>query len=187
VLFNYRNQSILVYSQTGDVDAPKTAAELKNKGFYKVYLLLAGLNDLLTRPGSNFVLENPSPYHIISSSTALSLLKNNPQLTIYDTRPPIEFENKATAEEYYKNLGNIKNAINLEEKNFGSNNYPADKDAIILVYGRGESYKLARKLCQDGYRNVYVLRNFYDFVSSAFNVEGSREALQYLVNHEGLY
>jgi len=57
----------------------------------------------------------------------------------------------------------------------------------VLIYGRDEAYKLAGKLSTEGYKNVYVMRGLYDMIYSAFNVEGSKDALQYLVNHDDLY
>ncbi len=185
-LANYKDRSILVYSQSGDGDAARTAVELNNNGLDKVSVLMAGLDDLLVQENSSSLIDDLPSFHILNAQGTLSLLQNSKSLTIYDSRPKMEFENKNTRQ-FYRNLGNIKNAINIEETEFDSYNYPANKEVPVLIYGGGESYKLARKLSSAGYKNVYLLRGFYDFVSSAFNVEGNKDILLYLVNHDGIY
>lgn len=186
-LEKYKNQPVFIYSQTGDGDAARAADKLTANGYAKVYHLLAGLDDLLTEEDAGSIMENPMPFKLVDGKGALALLKTNNRVTIYDTRPKIEFENKVTGREVYKNIGSIKNAVNLEEKDFAGYNYPKDKQAPVLIYGRGEAFKLANKLSTSGYKNVYVMRGLYGFISCAFNVEGCKDALQYLVNHEGLY
>ena len=183
----YKNQPILVYANAGNNDAGKFASELQNRGFKQVLLLVGGYDDLLVRDNAQRLLEQTPGYRILNGPGTLLLLKKNPQITIYDTRPKIEFENKMTAQEFYRNLGHIKNAIHLEGKDFGSYNFPRDKTIPILIYGRDEAYKLAQQLSEAGYRNVNLLRNLYDFIASAFNVEGNKESLSYMTDHEGLY
>lgn len=182
-----KDQPILIYSQAGDGDAARTAHELSRDGFTNVYVLLAGIDDLLVNKDGITLIENPPVYKILNAVGALKLLKEEEVITIYDTRPKLEFENKVDSTQYYRNLGHLKNAVNLEESHFEKIPLPKSKKKPILVYGRGEAYKLAASLTSKGYSKVFLLRNLYDFVSSAFNVEGSKDALQYLVNHEGLY
>ncbi len=152
-----------------------------------MYHLLSGLDDLLTEDNAVSIIGNPVPYHIVDGKGALSILKKDNHLTVYDTRPKVEFESKVTGHESYKNIGSIKNAVNVEEKDFATFNYPGNKNGDVLIYGRGEAFKLAVKLSVQGYKNVYVMRGLYGMVSCAFNVEGCEDALGYLVNHEGLY
>ena len=186
-LDKYKGQPVFIYSQTGDGDAARAAVKLTEKGYTKVYHLLAGLDDLLAEDNAVSLMEDPPRFHIVDGKDALKLLKNNSKLTIYDTRPKMEFENKVTGHESYKNLGYIKNAVNLEDKDFDTYSYPSDKKAPVLIYGREEAFKLANKLSTEGYKNLYVMRGLYGMISCAFNVEGCKDALQYLVNHEGLY
>lgn len=186
-LDQYKSQPVFIYSQTGDGDAARAALKLTEVGYTKVYHLLAGLDDLLAEDNAVSIMANPAPFHIVDGKDALKLLRNNSNLTIYDTRPKMEFENKITGHESYKNLGHIKNAVNLEEQDFDTYNYPSDKKAPVLIYGREEAFKLADKLNAVGYKDVYVMRGIYGMISCAFNVEGCKDALKYLVNHEGLY
>ena len=186
-LENFKNRPILVYSQSGDGDAARTALELANKGFTNVCHLLAGLNALLINEDSKSIIENDALYHIVDGPGALRLLKNSKQITIYDTRPKNEFENRMGENESYKNLGNIKNAVNIVEKDFSSIVYPKNKDNPVLIYGREEAAKLAVILSNQGYTGVYVMYGLFDFVFSAFNSDGCSDALQFLENHKGLY
>lgn len=186
-LNNYKNLPILIYSQTGDGDAARTALELTKNGFSSVYHLLAGLNNLLINKDSEPLIENSVHYHFVDAAGALNLLKNNKQLIIYDTRPKAEFENKIKGNESYKNSGNIKNAVNLEEKDFNTYNFPKDKNNTILIYGRAEAVKLGRLLSEQAYTNVYIMSGLFDFIFSAFNSEGCKDALLFLENHEGIY
>ena len=182
-----KRQAILIYGQSGDGDAARTAIELKTNGFSKVFVLLAGLDDLLSQQNGSHLVEYAPLFKLLDARGAIALLKDNNGITIYDVRPKIEYENKKPPQEYYLNLGNIKNAINIEEKDFSVYNYPKEKKTPILIYGRGEAYKLAQKLSGEGYEKIYVMRGLYDFVSSAFNVEGCRDALLFLENHDGFY
>jgi rhodanese-related sulfurtransferase len=183
----YKNKPILVYAQAGNNNAGRTALELKNNDFSGVYVLIGGFDDMLVREDASSLIEGAPPYRILHAAGTLSLLKNNKNVTVYDTRSKMEFENKMPTQEYYRNLGHIKNAINIEAKEFDSFNYPKDKNVSFLIYGRDDAYRLAQKLTTDGYKNVYVLRNLYDFIASAFNVEGNKDVLLYMTNHDGLY
>lgn len=183
----FKDSPLLVYANTGNNDAGRSAIALVNEGFRDVSVLVGGMDDLLARGDSRSLFEHSTPYKILNATGTLNLLKENKDLTVYDTRSKTEFENKMPSQEYYRNLGNIKGAIHIAEKDYSSLTYPKNKKAPILIYGREEAYELAQYLSNAGYTNVYILRNFYDFIASAFNIAGNRDALLYLENHEGLY
>jgi rhodanese-related sulfurtransferase len=182
-----RQRPILVYSESGDGDAARAAVKLCADGFTRVYHLLGGFNDLLTFPEGLAVLENSVPFRVMDADETYTLLKGNAKMTIYDTRPRTEFENKLSGRESYKNLGSMKHAINLEENAFGTFVSPENKSAPILIYGHAEAFRLGAELSRRGYQNVYLLPNFYDFIWSAFNVKNRKESLQFTENHAGIY
>ncbi|CAN5447026.1 hypothetical protein BH11BAC1_BH11BAC1_03340 [soil metagenome] len=184
-LKKYSDRPILVYAATGDGDAARTANELAANGFKNVYYLMAGLHSLVASQKNLTIIENPLPFSLLDPVQTLALLKNTPGLIIYDTRMKEEFENKADKE--WRNLGNIKGAINLNTPDFEKLQLPADRNVAILLYGHEEAFKLGRMLSGKGYTNVNMLEGFYDFVWSSFNVENCKEAKEFIVNHDGLF
>lgn len=182
-----KNRQVLIYSESGDGDAARAAAKLCAEGFTRVFHLLGGFNDMQTFPEGLALIENPLPFHIVDAGETFALLQRKSNVTIYDTRPRIEFENKVTGRESYKNLGSMKGAINLEESEFSGFQPPQDKMSTILIYGHAEAFKLGAELSRRGYRNVNLLPNFYDFIWSAFNVPNRKESLKFTENHAGIY
>jgi rhodanese-related sulfurtransferase len=181
-----KSRPILLYSSSGDGDGARAALLLTGDGYTKIYQLLGGLDDFEASQG-NSMIENGLPFRLLDSKGSLALLKANPSLTIYDTRSMLEFENKVTGMESYKNLGRVKNSVHLNEADFATVSLPSNKKAEILIFGRGEAFRLANTLIGRGYKNVYLHEGLYDFVWSAFNVAECKDNLNYLENHTGLY
>ncbi len=152
-----------------------------------MYQLLGGINDFIASQEDISVIENKTAYTLVDAAKTLALLKNNKNIIIYDTRANDNFNNKVTGRMSFMNLGHIKNAVHVEEAAFQSNALPANKNAVILIYGNQESLKYAAQLSSQGYKHVYLLTSLYDFVWSGFNVEADKEDRQFLVDHEGLY
>ena len=186
-LNKYKQQPILIYTSSGDGDAARAAVDLKAAGFSTVYQLLGGINDFIASQEDISVIENKTAYTLVDAAKTLALLKNNKNIIIYDTRANDNFNNKVTGRMSFMNLGHIKNAVHVEEAAFQSNALPANKNAVILIYGNQESLKYATRLSSQGYKKVYLLTSLYDFVWSGFNVEADKEDRQFLVDHEGLY
>lgn len=186
-LASYKQKPVLIYGLSGDGDPARAAGELMQNGFTNVYQLLGGLNDFVASQETLAFLENQTPYTLLNAPRTLKLLETSKDLIIYDTRGMDEYNNKLTGKTVYRNMGRMKNAIHLEEPAFQTQAFPQNKNTRILIYGHEESFKLANLLAAKGYRNVYVLSSFYDFASSAFNLENCKAAKNYLVNHEGLY
>ena len=177
---------VLLYSSSGDGDGARAALLLTADGYTKVYQLLGGLDDFEATLG-NAHIENPLPFRFLNSRGALLLMKSGKPLTIFDTRPTSEYENKVTGMESYKNLGRIKNSIHVPESEFSTVSLPPNKQTEILIFGHAEAFQFANILAAKGYQNVNLHPGFYDFVWSAFNVADCREDLQFMENHTGLY
>lgn len=183
----YKGQPLLVYTASGDGDAARAANVLTHAGFATVYHLLGGINDLISSQENISFIENGTPYTTVDAERALALLEKNTAPVIYDTRADDEYYNKLTGMPAYKNLGHMKNAIHVTENNFQSQQLPDNKNVSILIYGHAESFKFAGMLTSKGYKHVYVMDSFYDFVWSGFNVEACKDDRKFLVDHEGLY
>ena len=182
-----KQQPILVYSASGDGDAGRAAGLLVDSGFKTVYQLLGGIQNLIASQEDLSFIENAPQYSVVNAIRALQILKSKRGLVTYDTRPDEEYYNRLTGSASYRNLGKMKNAIHILPASFASHTFPADKNTPILVYGNEASFELSALLTARGYKNVYLLNSLYDFVWSGFNVESSKEAKNYMVNHEGLY
>lgn len=181
----HKNSPVLVYTMGGDGDAARAASQLAANGFKTVYHLVGGIDGVLTNANGNAVLEKTPAFHCIDAEQALGLLKSSRALTVYDARPKIEFENKD--EKFWKNLGNIKNAVNVSASNIAAQTLPADKKAPILVYGNPGAFVIAKTLSEKGYTAVYSMDSLYDFIWSGFNIESCKESRNYVVNHDGLF
>ncbi len=186
-LNKYKQQPILVYATSGDGDAARAAVDLTTAGFSTVYQLLGGINDFIASQEDISAIENKTAFTLMDAAKTLALLKNNKDVIIYDTRANDYFNNKVTGRMLFMNLGHIKNAVHVEEAAFQSNLLPANKNAVILIYGNQESLIYAAQLCSQGYKKVYLLTSLYDFVWSGFNVEAEKDDRQFLTDHEGLY
>jgi rhodanese-related sulfurtransferase len=181
-----KDNAVLLYSGSGDGDGARAALLLAADGYTKVYQLLGGLDDFEATVG-NALIENPLPYRFINSRGALLLMKSGQTLTIFDTRPASEYENKVTGMESYKNLGKIKKSIHVPESDFSTVNLPTNKQTVILIFGHAEAFRFANMLAAKGFKNVNLHSGIYDFVWSAFNVADCREDLEFMENHAGLY
>ncbi len=186
-LAKYKQNPILVYSSSGDGDGARAALELLNNGFISVYHLLGGINSLIANRKDISFIENPTPFVLLDAPRTLTLLKDAKDIVIYDTRTEAQYNNALTGMESYRNLGRIKNAIHVDGTAFQTQSLPSNKNASILVYGNAESTKFALLLSAKGYKKVYLLDGFYDFVWSTFNVESCKDGREFLINHNGLY
>jgi rhodanese-related sulfurtransferase len=183
----YKQKTILLYGVSGDGDPARAASELTENGFTNVYQLLGGINDFIASQETLLFIEGRTPYTILNAPRTLKLLETTKALLIYDTRGMDEYNNQLTGKTVYRNMGRMKNAIHAEEATFQTQPLPQDKNTVVLIYGHEESYKFSNLLTSKGYKNVYVLSSFYDFVSSGFNLENCKGAKKYVVNHEGLF
>ncbi len=181
----HKNSPVLVYATGSDGDAARAASQLTAGGFKTVYHLLGGIDGLLTNAQGLLLLEHTPPFHCIDAEQAVNLLKRSRNLTVYDARPKAEFENKD--EKFWKNLGNIKNAVNVGVSSIAAQQLPADKKASILVYGNPGAFVLSKMLSDKGYTAVYTMDSLYDFIWSGFNIESCKEARNFVVNHDGLF
>ncbi len=186
-LLAYREKAVLVYGASGDGDPARAAAELMGNGFTKVYQLLGGINDFVASQETLSFIDMQTNYTRVNAPRTLKLLQTTKDLVIYDARPADEYNNKLAGMIAYRNLGHIKNAIHVEESAFQKQSFPQDKNTRVLVYGREEAFKLAGLLTGKGYRNVYVLGNFYDFVAAGFNLENCQAAKEWIVDHDGFF
>jgi rhodanese-related sulfurtransferase len=186
-LERYKDRPILVYAASGDGNGARLAKKLRENGFKTVYHLPGGIQAFNAREENRRFFDSPTSYTIVDHLGALRLLKTKTDLVVIDTRPDAEFSNSMPQNRSWKNLGHIKNAIRYDLNKPDDHLLPKSKEVHLMVYGGRESYRLAESLKEKGYRNVYVLNSFYDFVWAGFNVEACKDNKLFLVDHAGLY
>ncbi len=186
-LSKFKQQSILIYSSSGDGDGARAAKELHDNGFTTVYHLLGGIHSLIASQKDISFIEKTTPFMLLDAPRTLALLRETKGLLIYDTRVAAQYNNAVTGMESYRNLGRMKNAIHVEEAAFKTQSLPLNMNASILIYGNEESIKFTLLLSSKGYKKVYLLPGLYDFVWSSFNVESCKGGREFLENHKGLY
>ena len=186
-LTKYKSSPILVYSASGDGDGSRAATDLTNNEFTNVNLLLAGINDFIASLTTTSFVENGTPFTVINPYGALKLLNKYENIVVFDTRDSVEYNNKLTGRNAYKNLGHIKNAIHTDKKKMFSVSLTYPKNAPILIYGNEESTDFAYYLHKQGYKKIFLLSSYYDFVFGVFNIENCKDAKRFLTNHSGFY
>jgi len=164
-------------------DAAKAANLLLNKGFQKVYVLLEGIDRWLTTkmedPSCN-ALFNPSvSYSIIGSVAFGKLINDKTAQLILDVRPRDEFSNHS--KDYYKNIGHMKNAVNIPQAELNDRvkeilEYRHQPVYVYAFSGSPEAYSAANVLAANGFTNIRLLAGgLFNIRWTAANVAGMRD------------
>lgn len=181
-----KDKTILLVDETGNESI--AAAEILSKnGFANLAVLFNGLDAYISeipeieRDGwVNYV-----PYHTLSA-VGLDELSKNRMPVVIDVRTKDEFNN--AAKENFRNIGNIKNAINIP---FSSLNdditaLPVDKETPLVVYSMSttnEIFDFAKKLMFQGYKNVNILLGgLFNIRWRAANLKGHEHLKEWVVN-----
>jgi rhodanese-related sulfurtransferase len=161
-LKKYKGENIFVYCSHSQ-RSRRVSKLLADNGFKNVYNINGGMsvaNESSTKtfPLKNTVVINGNAYQHIASSDAFDMMQN-PGVLIIDVRTKAEFDSKDS--NYSKNIGHIKNAINIpadEFKNkFKALNIPTEKTILIYDGSGNESVDVAAEAAKLGYKNVYNL------------------------------
>jgi len=100
-----------------------------------------------------------------------------------DVRPTDEFDSKSTTT--WRNIGIIKNAINIPTKDLSTKSQQLDKKKPILVYqfGGPDAFTAAKTLIDQGFKNVYVLNpGLFTLRWQAANLKGKSYLKDWVVN-----
>jgi rhodanese-related sulfurtransferase len=186
----YKNKTILVYDNSGSQSNP--AAKLLTQNGFSVYHLLGGITEIVGRDNDtkslrNELLDNSPAYTILNIKQGVELLSGTSDLTIIDSRPAEEFNGQA--KESWKNLGIVKNAMNIPQNEFDSRSASLlkDKTATILIYGPYAA-RYCRKLKEAGFENVnYLYGSMWGMISTYKNVYGFNAIAPLLDKNKGYY
>jgi rhodanese-related sulfurtransferase len=167
-LRKYSDKNIFVYCSHSQ-RSRRVSKLLADNGFKNVYNINGGMSvanecsgDIF--PLKNTVLVNDNAYTHIASTDAFNIIQK-PGTVIIDVRSVNEFHSKDT--QFSKNLGYIKNAINIPagefQNKFKALNLSKEKNILIYDLSGDESADIAVQTANMGYTHVY---NLFEGISS---------------------
>ena len=182
-----RGVPILVVSDFNS-SAASAAKMLSAAGYSNVYALFNGLDALLSTDEKDRDCVKPYwdqhvSYKSITASEFDDLAKREKNLQIVDVRPAEEFDNKSTTS--WRNIGIIKNAINIPTKDLSTKSQQLDKNKPVLVYqfGGPDAFTAAKTLADQGFKSVYVLNpGLFTLRWQAANLKGKSYLKDWVVN-----
>jgi rhodanese-related sulfurtransferase len=177
---------ILVVDEFGN-NAVNAARQLSQNGYSKINVLFNGLEGLLSSDkGSgciNLYWNNRTKYSIVTPIEFDQLYRKQTNLQIVDVRPAEEFNNQSKTS--WRNIGVIKNAINIPLIEMENKWSSLDKSRPVLVYSFGgpDSYAAAKWLSDYGFEHVYVLApGLFSLRWQAANLQGKSILKDWVVN-----
>ena len=177
---------ILVVDDFGG-NAITAAKQLIQNEFYSVNVLYNGLDALLTadrRSGCvNDYWSNQIKYSTVTPIEFDELYKSQKNLQIVDVRPAEEFNNQSKTS--WRNIGAIKNAVNIPLSEIENKWSSLDKTKPVLVYhfSGPDGYAAAKSLITHGFDHVYVLApGLFALRWQAANLKGKERLKDWVVN-----
>jgi rhodanese-related sulfurtransferase len=166
-----KEKEIIVTDISGG-DAAKAAALLKQHDYARVSILIEGVNRWLTTdekelPCKYNLYLSPANYRILTTKEFGRFTQAKTNYLLLDVRTEDEFANKA--KDSWRNIGHLKNAINIPEAELKSrmNELEKFREKEIVIYafsGSPEAFSAAQTLHNNGFKNISVL------TSGLFNI-----------------
>jgi len=169
-----KKKRILLIDGWGD-ESPTIANQLIDKGFLNVGVLFFGLDGLIDRVPSVQRSFLDTKYPIILPEELLKL-KEKDQVTIIDIRTKQEYTSTDTAA--WKNVGRLKDAVNIPLSEFRKEVFIKLKGKPIVIYDimmHDEIYDAAIKLREYGFKDFSLLAGGIYFVQWKIANEHKRE------------
>jgi len=176
-----KEQNIVITDLNGD-DAARASVFLNKKGFKNVAVLIEGIDRVLSSDEQDlwckngFLYQSPVTYKMLSSAEFGRFAKTNTGYLPLDIRTKAEVAN--TDSNYWKNIGHLKNSINIPaaelDKNIEQLKTYKDKEIVIYSFGSGsEIFAAAERLQKAGFKKVNVLvGGIFTLRWTAANVKG---------------
>lgn len=158
-----KTKPILLIDNWGD-ESPVLANKFIDLGFTDVRVLHFGLDDLIDRLPSSQRTFLKTKYPIILPEELLALKTKN-QVHIIDIRTKTEYTNTDTVA--WKNVGRLKDAVNIPLGEFTKEAFNTYHDKPIVIYDimmHDEIYNAAKKLREYGFKDFSLLAGGIYFV-----------------------
>ncbi|SER88633.1 rhodanese-like domain-containing protein [Pedobacter rhizosphaerae] len=152
-----KTKSIYLFDNDGN-QSPGAANYLIEQG-YDTNVLIFGLSNVISTTEikeRNFL---KTKYQFILPEELLKIVNRNGNTVIIDIRSEAEF--RGTDKAAWKNIGTIKNAINIPSDNLSNEKIASYANKTIIIYDMmmfdGELFKYAKKLKEYGVKDLYLL------------------------------
>ncbi|MFL5741338.1 MAG: rhodanese-like domain-containing protein [Flavisolibacter sp.] len=178
------DKPVLLIDDDGD-DSPKAAKMLMARGVKDVSVLFGGMDEwssFAVNEGKQSYWTRKLNYEVISGDALNDMIKSGKKLTLIDIRSSAEFNNQS--KNYWQNIGQIKNAVNIPFSELKQGNQLPSKSEPIVLYGFNNEdllYDAAAWMASQGYQHVSVLEGgIWHLRWAAHNIKG-KSALSELV------
>jgi rhodanese-related sulfurtransferase len=179
-------KKILIVDNLG-ADAAQAAGILASKGYTDVNVLFNGL-EMLEGLGANCMnktVKSTVKYKILPADDFDALMHKRNDVVLVDVRTAEEFNSQSKTS--WRNVGHIRNAVNIPLAELDQHAGSLAKDKPIVVYhfssGSPDPYTAAKKLTDIGYTNVYVLQTgVFGLRWRAANIKGKSHLKDYVID-----
>lgn len=171
-------KEIIITDMYGD-EAGKAAVLLKKNGYSKVSVLIEGVDRILYADRLNLTCRDqlylsPLSYQTISAAEFGRYAKENKDYTVLDVRTADEFTNKHKDD--WRNIGHLKNAVNIPAVDITNRFAELDKNKEILLYAFSSSkeiFEAANELQKKGFSKIKVIiGGLFNLRWTSANVKG---------------
>ena len=182
------SRPILLVDDFG-AQSPLAAKTLLDKGYKDVTILFNGMDEWLAystnaSPKPSVKWSSFSDYKILSPDELNAWLKQKKEFAMIDVRPEDQFNNKS--KNYFENIGQIQNAINIPFASLASATNLPSKTTPVVVYGFNSQdyiFNAAKWFRDHGYQNVYVLQGgIWNLRWAAHNIKGKQYLNDLVIN-----
>lgn len=183
-------KKIIIADEYGNESA-NAANKLAAKGYKNVAVLFDGIYNLIAGNTADINCKNElwipnKKYHIITADDFNTLALKNKDIAILDARTSAEYNN--TAKDYWRNIGRVKNSINIPANELESrfNELASFKNKPVILYHFGSStdvFRSAAILANNGFTNVSILSGgIFNLRWRAANIKGKAVLKDWVVN-----
>jgi rhodanese-related sulfurtransferase len=169
-------------------DAARVAKSLTENGYKNVSVLIEGVDRIIVSDHKTLkcpeMFQSNLPYKTFNALEFGRYMQSKPTAVLIDLRTKEEFNN--SFKDSWRNIGHLKNAINIPFDELASSLSALDKNKEIIVYAfsnNQEIYKAANLLTENGFTNIRVLTNgIFNVRWSAANVKGQAYLKEFVVD-----
>lgn len=182
-----KDKPVLLVDDNGS-ESIKAANWLLAHGYSDVTILYSGLEGYVSElPEKNrHSWASGAPFSLINAATFDARSKGKHKPVVIDVRSTEEFAN--TAKEAFRNIGQIKGAVNIPAADLPGRiaTLHPDKNKPVVVYGFAngpEVFRAAQALAEAGYKNVSVMMGgLFNLRWRAANMKGFEHLNRWVVN-----
>ncbi|MEG1020672.1 MAG: rhodanese-like domain-containing protein [Myroides sp.] len=151
-----KNKTILLFDNDGN-QSPAAANFLNDLG-YKTNVLIFGLENIIRSSPRNERTFLETKYQMILPEDLQEISSKNSDLILIDIREESEFN--GTEKVFYKNIGKLKNAVNIPLTSLNRERMNEIADKTIVIYDRmmqEDLFTFAKRCKEYGITDLYLL------------------------------